>query len=72
MLGPTRAPEQGQRMREKLVVPRLRVRKRWFEGLNPDPIDHTHPDAGNNADAQFSFAGNGQVGCTRPFAMPDS
>lgn len=48
-------------MREKLVIPRLRVRKRWYEGLNDDPIDHSHPDAGGMADAQYGFVGQGQV-----------
>lgn len=48
-------------MKEKLVIPRLRVRKRWYEGLNADPIDHEHPDAGNRVDAQFGFVGHGQV-----------
>ncbi|KAL0053870.1 hypothetical protein WJX82_000436 [Trebouxia sp. C0006] len=33
-------------------VPPLKVRKDWFEGLNPDPTDHSHPDVGNIADAQ--------------------
>ena len=33
-------------------VPPLKVRKDWFEGLNPDPIDHNHPDVGNLADAE--------------------
>ncbi|KAA6427087.1 MAG: defective in exine formation DEX1, partial [Trebouxia sp. A1-2] len=33
-------------------VPPLKVRKDWYEGLNPDPTDHSHPDVGNIADAQ--------------------
>ena len=36
-------------------VPPLKVRKDWFEGLNPDPIDHKHPDVGNLADAQANY-----------------
>ena len=28
------------------TVPRLRVRRGWFEGLRPDPVDHEHPDVG--------------------------
>lgn len=31
-------------MSDKLVVPRRRVRKNWYEGLNPDPVDRSHPD----------------------------
>lgn len=34
----------GYLMSDKLVVPRRRVRKNWFEGLNPDPVDRSHPD----------------------------
>lgn len=34
-------------MQEKLVVPRLAVRRDWFKGLNPDPVDHSHPDVGD-------------------------
>ena len=33
-------------------VPPLKVRKDWYEGLNPDPIDHSHPDVGNNVDVE--------------------
>lgn len=43
---------QGELLDEKLVVPRLRVRKNWFEGLADEPIDTTHPDVGANPDAQ--------------------
>ncbi|KAL3137120.1 hypothetical protein ABBQ32_006695 [Trebouxia sp. C0010 RCD-2024] len=38
-------------------VPPLKVRKDWFEGLNPDPIDHSHPDVGTKADAQVGEDG---------------
>ncbi|KAL2934277.1 Protein DEFECTIVE IN EXINE FORMATION 1 [Bienertia sinuspersici] len=34
----------GYMMSDKLAVPRRRVRKNWFEGLNPDPVDRSHPD----------------------------
>lgn len=34
----------GYMMSDKLVVPRRRVRKNWYEGLNPDPVDRSHPD----------------------------
>jgi hypothetical protein len=30
----------------QLRVPRLRVRRNWFVGINPDPVDHSHPDVG--------------------------
>lgn len=31
-------------MPERLRVDPLRVRKKWFVGLHPDPIDHSNPD----------------------------
>ncbi len=33
-------------MAERLAVPKLRVRRDWFKGLAPDPVDHSHPDVG--------------------------
>lgn len=41
---------QGEQLMERLYIPRLRVKKHWYVGLNPDPIDHSHPDVGK-ADA---------------------
>lgn len=55
---------QGEVLAEKLVVPRLRVRKDWYKGLDPDPIDHSHPDVGIRPDAQ-----DGSTGLS-PHAMP--
>ncbi|WIA09420.1 hypothetical protein OEZ85_008825 [Tetradesmus obliquus] len=37
--------DNGEMLDHRLVVPRLRVRKQWFKGLNGDPVDHSHPDA---------------------------
>uniref|UniRef100_A0A803NAR2 Uncharacterized protein n=1 Tax=Chenopodium quinoa TaxID=63459 RepID=A0A803NAR2_CHEQI len=34
----------GYLMSDKLIVPRRRVPKNWYEGLNPDPVDRSHPD----------------------------
>ncbi|KAK0584542.1 hypothetical protein LWI29_014857 [Acer saccharum] len=34
----------GYMMTDKLEVPRRRVRKNWHGGLDPDPVDRTHPD----------------------------
>lgn len=34
----------GYMMTDKLEVPRRRVRKDWYVGLNPDPVDRSHPD----------------------------
>lgn len=31
-------------MSDKLLVPRRRVRKDWYAGLDPDPVDRSHPD----------------------------
>ena len=38
---------QGEQLEQaKLVVPRLKVRRKWFVGLAPDPTDHSHLDVG--------------------------
>ncbi|EPS71130.1 hypothetical protein M569_03629, partial [Genlisea aurea] len=34
----------GHIMSEKLVIPRLKVKKDWYVGLHPDPVDRSHPD----------------------------
>ncbi|KAF7825573.1 protein DEFECTIVE IN EXINE FORMATION 1 [Senna tora] len=34
----------GYMMSDKLVVPRRRVRKDWYAGLDSDPVDRSHPD----------------------------
>jgi hypothetical protein len=34
----------GYMMMDKLEVPRRKVRKNWYVGLNPDPVDRSHPD----------------------------
>lgn len=34
----------GYMMTEKLVVPRRSVKKDWHVGLDPDPVDRSHPD----------------------------
>lgn len=31
-------------MSDKLEVPRLKAKKDWYVGLNPEPVDHSHPD----------------------------
>lgn len=31
-------------MSDKLEVPRLKVKRDWHVGLNPDPVDRSHPD----------------------------
>lgn len=35
-------------MVDKLVVPRRKIKKNWFGGLHPDPVDRTHPDVHDN------------------------
>lgn len=35
-------------MSDKLEIPRLRVKKDWHVGLNPDPVDRSHPDVRDN------------------------
>lgn len=63
---------QGKRLPNTLYIPKLRVRKNWYVGLNPDPTDHDHPDVsdGSGTDPQL------QVGKSRciihsPFLMND-
>ncbi|KAM7463991.1 hypothetical protein LguiA_032112 [Lonicera macranthoides] len=34
----------GYMMSDKLVVPRLKVKRDWHVGLHPDPVDRSHPD----------------------------
>ncbi|KAI4353171.1 hypothetical protein L6164_002142 [Bauhinia variegata] len=34
----------GYMMSDKLEVPRRKVRKDWYVGLNSDPVDRSHPD----------------------------
>ncbi|KAE8727285.1 Protein DEFECTIVE IN EXINE FORMATION 1 [Hibiscus syriacus] len=34
----------GYLMTDKLEVPRRKVRKDWYVGLHPDPVDRSHPD----------------------------
>mmetsp|Transcript_4558 Transcript_4558/g.9807 ORF Transcript_4558/g.9807 Transcript_4558/m.9807 type:complete len:1070 (-) Transcript_4558:202-3411(-) len=36
--------DTGEKLAERLTIPRLQVRKDWYKGLAPDPIDHSHPD----------------------------
>lgn len=38
----------------RLVVPRLKVHKDWWQGLAEDFIDHDHPDVGGNTDAEVA------------------
>ncbi|XP_030479712.1 protein DEFECTIVE IN EXINE FORMATION 1 [Cannabis sativa] len=34
----------GYMMVDKLVVPRRKVKKNWYVGLDPEPVDRSHPD----------------------------
>ena len=34
-------------MAERFVLERLKVRRDWYKGLAADPIDHVHPDVGD-------------------------
>lgn len=35
---------KGYMMPDKLVIPRLKVKKDWYVGLLPGPVDRSHPD----------------------------
>ena len=34
-------------MTESFTVGRLKVRRDWYQGLAADPVDHVHPDVGD-------------------------
>ncbi|KAG2425141.1 hypothetical protein HXX76_013895 [Chlamydomonas incerta] len=41
--------DTGDKLHEGLQISRLRVRKDWYVGLDPnDPFDHSHPDVGDS------------------------
>jgi len=40
--------DNGETAAYKLTLPRLRVRRDWYVGLDPEPIDHSHPDVGDS------------------------
>ncbi|XBH74144.1 hypothetical protein VPH35_101151 [Triticum aestivum] len=42
----------GYLMMDKLEVPRRKVRKDWHVGLNPDPVDRSHPDVNDSSIAK--------------------
>ena len=39
-------------MMDKLEVPCRKVRKDWHVGLNPDPVDRSHPDVDDSSIAK--------------------
>ena len=41
---------QGVEAVYRLFIPRLRVKRDWFKGINLDPNDHSHPDIGADTD----------------------
>eukprot|EP00899_Mesostigma_viride_P004982 jgi/Mesvir1/14485/Mv05189-RA.1 len=43
--------DSGSALKHKLVIPRLRVRRNWYVGLDPDPVDHHHADVGGDLTA---------------------
>ncbi|TVU44349.1 hypothetical protein EJB05_03785 [Eragrostis curvula] len=57
----------GYMMTDKLEVPRRKVRKNWYVGLNPDPVDRSHPDVhdssiGKGATSKESSVNQGKSG----------
>ena len=54
-------------MTEKLVVPRLRVRRDWHKGLQADPINRAADAVGARADAQDGSLGNETLSSQRDF-----
>ncbi len=39
-------------MMDKLEVPRRKVHKDWYVGLNTDPVDRSHPDVHDSSIAK--------------------
>ncbi|XP_074592881.1 protein DEFECTIVE IN EXINE FORMATION 1 [Curcuma longa] len=48
----------GYLMMDKLEVPRRKVHKNWYVGLDPDPVDRSHPDVHDDLIAQENSAMN--------------
>ncbi|KAG6736250.1 hypothetical protein POTOM_061008 [Populus tomentosa] len=53
----------GYMMTDKLEVPRRRVKKNWYVGLDPDPVDRSHPDV---HDDQLVLEANENKSRSRP------
>ena len=47
--------DSGARLAKTLRVPPLRVRRDWHVGLDPDHVDHSHPDVGDDAEDPANF-----------------
>ncbi|XP_031485619.1 protein DEFECTIVE IN EXINE FORMATION 1 [Nymphaea colorata] len=64
----------GYMMSEKLVIPRRKVRKDWYVGLDPETVDRSHPDVHDdslmkqhtdtNSSSSSSTVSNGSVTAT--------
>ncbi|XP_042450680.1 protein DEFECTIVE IN EXINE FORMATION 1-like [Zingiber officinale] len=48
----------GYLMMDKLEVPRRKVHKNWYDGLDPDPVDRSHPDVHDDSISKEAFAEN--------------
>nr|CAB3492633.1 unnamed protein product [Digitaria exilis] len=60
----------GYVMMDKLEVPRRKVRKDWYVGLNPDPVDRSHPDVHDNSIAkEAAFKESPPVDQNKPGSM---
>ncbi|GMH39270.1 hypothetical protein BSKO_07168 [Bryopsis sp. KO-2023] len=60
--------DNADRLQDTLFVPKLRVKKNWYVGLNPDPTDHSHPDVGQG----ISFEGHGKPAHTKVQMEPSN
>ncbi|KAG6495589.1 hypothetical protein ZIOFF_043415 [Zingiber officinale] len=59
----------GYLMMDKLEVPRRKVRKNWYAGLDPDPVDRSHPDVHDDSISKEASTKNS---ISRIFAMENS
>ncbi|KAG6524948.1 hypothetical protein ZIOFF_014893 [Zingiber officinale] len=48
----------GYLMMDKLEVPRRKVHKNWYAGLDPDPVDRSHPDVHDDSISKEASAKN--------------
>ncbi|KAG0468105.1 hypothetical protein HPP92_017433 [Vanilla planifolia] len=51
----------GYLMMDKIEVPRRKVRKDWYVGLHPDPVDRSHPDVHDDQLIQEAFGTHGST-----------
>jgi hypothetical protein len=55
--------DQGRKIGSSFQIEALQVRKDWYVGLQPDHVDHSHPDVGDPEEARVEQQeGDGKTG----------